>query len=216
MSRPVNTRRTYTSPVRAERAAANRRRVLVEARRRFVADGYARTSVAAVARAAGVSEDLVFHLFGTKRGLLTEVLNFAVTEQVDSPVVLEQVEPRRVREETDQRRQIALFAADIARRTARGRPIDDVIRGAAEVDPQVAELRAELQRTRLANLTVFVGWVAARGPLRAGVDSAAAAATVWTLTGPDVHRLLTDELGWTHERYAGWLRDTLEVTLLGP
>lgn len=216
MSEPVKTPRTYRSPLRDERARRNRRRILESAHRLFLADGYARTPVTAIADAAGVSDDLVFHLFKNKRGLLTEVLNFAVTGEADSPVVLEQEGPRAVRDEPDQRRQIAMFAEDISRRTARARPVDDVMRSAAAVDPQIARMRDRMHRARLRNITVFAGWVASRGPLRDGVDVEEAAATAWTLTSPDVHRLMVDDLGWTEEQYAAWLRDTLECKLLPP
>jgi AcrR family transcriptional regulator len=213
MTQPVKAR-PYRSPVRAERARANREAILREAHRMFLADGYARTAVAAIAAAAGVSEDLVYKLFGSKRGLVVEVLNFAVTGVDGSPPVLEQDKPRRVREEKDQRRQLAMFAEDISERTSRARPVDDLIRSAAEVDPVLAAKRAEMHRTRLSNLRAFVGWVRANGPLRPGLDEEEAAATVWAVTGPDVHRLLVDELGWSHEQYHAWVRSTLAAVLL--
>ena len=65
-------------------------------------------------------------------------------------------------------------------------------------------------------LGAIVTWLAANGPLREGVSIDDAAATVWTVTGPDVHRLLVDGLGWGLEHYATWVRRTLEDTLLPP
>jgi hypothetical protein len=38
--------------------------------------------------------------------------------------------------------------------------------------------------------------------------------SVWTITSPDVHRLLTVERGWPGERYERWLAETLERVLL--
>jgi AcrR family transcriptional regulator len=213
MDEPVKTR-AYHSPLREERARANREAVLRAAHDLFLAHGYARTSVNAIAQAAGVSEDLVYKLFVNKRGLVVEVLNFAVTGVDQSPRVLDQEGPRRVREEPDQRRQLAMFAEDISGRTSRGRPVDDVIRSAGEVDPVLAAKRSEMHRERLANLRVFVGWLGANGPLRDGLDPDEAAATVWTVTGPDVHRLLVDELGWDHGHYRAWVHRTLEAALL--
>ena len=216
MTEPVKSRRPYRSRIREERARANREAILQAARERFTTDGYPRTSVASIAADAGVSEDLVYVLSTNKRRLLVEVLNFSVTGELDSPRVLEQQGPRAVRDEKDQRRQIAMFAADITRRTDRARPIDDVMRSAALVDESVAEKHREMHATRLANLTQFVSWVAAHGPLREGISLDEAAATVWALTGPDVHRLLIDDLGWDLERYATWVRRTLEDALLPP
>lgn len=215
MDEPVKTR-PYRSAVREERARANREAILREAHRLFLAQGYGRTAVTAIADAAGVSEDLVYKLFDSKRGLVVEVLNFAVTGVYGSPKVLDQDRPRQVREEKDQRRQLAMFAEDIAERTSRGRPVDDVIRSAGEVDPVLAAKRAEMHQERLANLRAFVGWLSANGPLREGLDVDEAAATVWTVTGPDVHRLLSDDLGWDHERYRSWVHRTLEAALLPP
>jgi AcrR family transcriptional regulator len=206
--------RAYRSPVREERARANRESVLREAHRLFLERGYGRTSVAAVAQAAGVSEDLVYKLFGTKRGLVVVVLNFGVTGRYGAPMVLHQARPRQVREETDQHRQLQMFAEDISERTSRARPVDDVIRSAGEVDPALAAKRTEMHQERLANLRAFVGWVRANGPLRAGLDDDTAAATVWTVTGPEVHRLLVDDLGWDHDRYRAWVHATLEAALL--
>jgi AcrR family transcriptional regulator len=216
MSEPVKTRRPYRSRVREERARVNREAILRAAFARFTRDGYPRTSVASVAADAGVSEDLVYVLFTNKRQLLVEVLNFSVTGELDSPKVLEQHGPQAVRAERDQRRQIAMFAADISGRTDRARAIDDVMRSAALVDESVAEKHREMHSKRLANLTQFVTWLAANGPLREGVSVEDAAATVWTVTGPDVHRLLVDGLGWDLEHYATWVRRTLEDTLLPP
>lgn len=215
MSEPVKPR-AYHSPVRVDRARRSREAILAAAHRLFLADGYARTSVAAIAAGAGVSEDLVYKLFTNKRGLVVEVLNFAVTGEPDGPPVLAQHRPQQVRAEPDQRRQLAMFAQDIAGRTSRARPVDDVIRSAGAVDIALAAQRSEMQQTRMANLRAFVGWLAANGPLRAGLDQDEAAATVWTVTGPDVHRLLVDDLGWNQDRYRAWVHSTLEATLLPP
>jgi AcrR family transcriptional regulator len=213
---PVKTRRAYNSPVRQEKARANRIAILEAATRLFVAAGYPATSVASIAAEAGVSEDLVYVQFTSKRNLLVEVLNYSVTGETDSPRVLDQDGPQAVRAETDQRQQIAMFARDIARRTARTRPIDDVMRSAGLVDDAIAAKHRTLHRTRLRNLTQFVTWLADNGPLRDGLTIEDAAATVWSLTGPQMHRMLVDGLGWSQEHFAEWIATTLEATLLPP
>lgn len=215
MEEPVK-RRAYRSAVRDRRAAENRAAILRAAHELFVAQGYPQTSVAAVARAAGVSDDLVYLHFRTKRHLLVEVLNVAVTGELDSPEVLEQEGPRAVAAETDQRRQIALFARDIARRIDRGRPIDDVMASAALVDDDIAEKHRSLHATRLQNLTRFTEWVARNGPLRDGLSVEDAASTVWAVASPAMHRLFVDDLGWDVGRWAEWIRRTLEAALLPP
>jgi AcrR family transcriptional regulator len=208
--------RGYRSPLRAERARANREAVLRSAHELFLEQGYVRTSVAEVARRAGVSADLVYKLFETKKGLLVEVLNFAVTGVTDSPPVLEQDGPRAVQAMSDQRRQLATMAPDIAGRVSRARPVDDVFRSAAEADVEIAAKRADLHETRWRTLRAVVGAIAANGPLRHGVSEDDAATTLWLLASPETHRLLVDVRGWSLDKYAAWLADSLEVLLLPP
>jgi hypothetical protein len=54
------------------------------------------------------------------------------------------------------------------------------------------------------------------GPLRAGLTPEAAADTIWALASPEVHHLLTVDAGWSQERFAEWLADSLIATLLPP
>jgi hypothetical protein len=50
--------------------------------------------------------------------------------------------------------------------------------------------------------------------LRDDVDVDEAAAIVWTLTSPDVNRLLRDDRGWSARRYEQWLSTTLLRVLI--
>lgn len=214
MSRPVKTR-PYDATRRREKARENRARILDAARRLFLADGYARTSIAAVAEEAGVSTDLIYRHFGNKKGLVVELLNYAVTGELDSPKVLDQERVRTTLDEPDQRRQLAMFADDIADRVRRAQAIDDVIRSAGEVDAEIAEMHTKMHRTRHRNIRALVEAVAAHGPLRDGLDVETATTTVWMLVGPATRRQLVDGIGWSHEQYAAWLHDAVENYLLG-
>src|SRR6266446_383888 len=73
--------------------------------------------------------------------------------------------------------------------------------------PQAVK-REPSQRRQLAS------WIASKGPLRDGMSVDDAAAIVWTVASPEVHRLLRAERGWTVERYRDWLVTTLTRTLL--
>ena len=70
MSKPVKGSRTYASPLRERQRAATRAAVIEAAADRFVDQGYAATSIAEIARAAGVSPETVYGTFGTKREVL--------------------------------------------------------------------------------------------------------------------------------------------------
>ncbi|MFC8344493.1 TetR family transcriptional regulator [Streptomyces sp. NPDC057280] len=63
-----------TAPTRVERRRATRARILDSARALFAERGFQRTTVRAVAAAAGVDPALVMQHFGTKRQLFTEAV----------------------------------------------------------------------------------------------------------------------------------------------
>jgi hypothetical protein len=131
--------------------------------------------------------------------------------------LLDRPGPQSMRVEPDQRRQLALFADGVTDQLERLRPLDDILRSAAAVDEAAAALRSDLQlRQRRAAMRAIAGWVAAHGPLRDGTTEDEAAAVLWTLTSPEVHLMLRDTWGWSRDRFARWLRDTLVATLLPP
>ena len=66
MAEPVKPRRPYHSPLRREQAAETRRQILRAAQERFERDGYAATSMSAIASAAGVSLKTVYLVFETR------------------------------------------------------------------------------------------------------------------------------------------------------
>ncbi|MGZ4540182.1 MAG: TetR/AcrR family transcriptional regulator [Blastococcus sp.] len=211
----VKSTRAYSSPLRAAQARGTRRRVLDAARDLFLEQGYPTTTVATVARRAQVSADTVYSVFGSKAALLKEVLDVVVAGDDEDVAVLQRTDPQAMRAEPDQRRQLAMFAAGMTGQLERIRPMDDVLRSAAAVDPAAAELRADLQlRQRRTAIATVVSWVAANGPLRTGLSQEEATAVTWTLTSPEVHQMLRDTWGWPAERYEQWLRDTLTGSLL--
>jgi AcrR family transcriptional regulator len=210
MAKPVK-KRPYESTVRKEQAAQTRRRILEAAGELFGADGYGPTTIRRIAEAAGVAPDTVYATFGTKARVLTSLIDLRLAPE-GAGNVLERSEAKAVRDETDQRRQVRLFAHDIASLSARVRPMFEILRTASAVDPEMASVYEEMEGYRLRNMREAADWLAANGPLRTGVERAAE--TIWTLASPDVARMLCDGQGWTNDQYADWLADTLERTLL--
>jgi AcrR family transcriptional regulator len=210
----VKKKRAYDSALRRRQAGETRMRILDAAEALFAARGYAATTVEAIATAGGVAPDTVYASFGSKSGVLHRLLDVRVGGD-EAPVgVLDRPGPRAVRAEPDRRRQLAAFAADVTSILERARPVDDIMRSAAAVDPEVAALRERMQAARYANLHQLASWLAAKGRFRGGLDTGQAAAIIWTLASPEVHRLLRGERGWTREAYSGWLGDALGRTLL--
>ncbi|WP_326766962.1 TetR family transcriptional regulator [Streptomyces sp. NBC_01591] len=70
------------SEERRRDAAATRRRLLEAARDLFAERGYEGATVRSIAARAGVNQALLFRYFGSKRGLLTEVVALGGLEQL--------------------------------------------------------------------------------------------------------------------------------------
>src|SRR6478735_4470641 len=70
--------RTYSSSLRARQAAETRSQVLYAAIECFSEDGYAGTTLAAVAERAGVAVETVYSRFKSKKRLLREAFDVAV------------------------------------------------------------------------------------------------------------------------------------------
>jgi AcrR family transcriptional regulator len=198
--------------VREEQAAHTRQRILDAAWRLFEADGYARTTIRAIAAEADVAVDTVYASFGTKARVLTALIDARLNPNNSRVNVTERPEAHAVRDEADQRRQIHLFARDMAAVSERVRPVYELLRTASAVEPEMAKIFAEMDGYRLQNMTRAAEWFAARGPLRVSLDDAAA--TIWALASPDVARMLCDRLGRSTDEYAAWLEDTLVRALL--
>jgi AcrR family transcriptional regulator len=210
----VKSRRPYRSRLRAEQAAQTRLRILEAAGALFAERGYVAVTIDSVAENAGVATDTVYAIFGNKRGVLSAVVDLRVTGSAEGSDVLMGEGPRALHQLTDQRQMVASFAADIAQRVERVRPIDDVLRSAAAIDSDIADLRARMQENRFDKLGVFTERLAALGPLRGEMDAEEATATAWMLTSPEVNRMLRDVRRWSSQRYSEWLSATLLRLLL--
>jgi AcrR family transcriptional regulator len=204
-------RRPYRSERRREQAAQTRERVLDTAAALFCERGWEGSSIAAIAEAAGVSQETVYARFGSKRALLGELVQRAV-RGADRRPVPEQSAPRALVEADDAEELLRLFAADISLRIERGAPLIAVVAAAARSEPELAELYARLHKNRRSNLQVLVDALAAKQPLR--VSRTQALDTVFALTSPELNQLLVAQLGWSNERYRAWLADALETLLL--
>ena len=207
--------RPYDSSRRREAARLRRRRILETARDLFLTAGYPATTVAAIAAHADVSEDLIFRLYGSKRGVLKEVMDIAIGGDDENISLLEREGPLAVRAATDQHEQVRLFAAGMTAQLDRVQPLNDLLRSAAAVEPEIATLRDDLhKRQRRFAMNMVASWIAANGPLRDRMDTEDAGAIIWALASPEVHRALTVDCGWSSERFRDWLRHMLAAAVL--
>src|SRR5947209_15669266 len=145
MAERVKSTRRYESPRRREQAAATRSEILAAAQRLFERQGYAGTTMAAIAAEAGVALKTVYVAFETKSGLLRALWHLLLRgEQADVPVG-EQNWFREVVEEPDAERQLWLNARNSRVVKARAGALMEVIRSAAAADPDVGTLWSRFQ-----------------------------------------------------------------------
>ena len=219
MPDPVKTRR-YRSRVRREQAEATRHAVLLAARDLFTTAGYAQTSVADVARRAGVSVDTVYASVGRKPQLLLAVHDMLLGG-ADEPVPAEERDyVRRIREAPTAEAKIRVYADALAELLPRIAPLDLALREAAPREPACGELRASISRRRRANMRRLAADLRGTGRVRPELTDEQVGDLVWSMNSPDYFRLMA-EAGYTPRQYADlvadvWTRALLSSTDRGP
>jgi len=213
MADGVKTRR-YESPRRREQAAATRRAILDAAQRLFERDGYAPTTMAAIAREAGVALKTVYVAFETKSGVLRALWNLLLRGDRDDVPVAEQDWYRAVLDEPDPERQLRLNARNSSTGKRRVGAIVEVIRAAAPSDPDIGALWSRIQADYHANQRAIVESLQQKKALRQELDVDRAADILWTINHPTVWQLLVRDRGWTPDQYEQWSADTAGAQLL--
>ena len=205
---PKSDRRAYKSLTRQRQAHETRRRIVGATRRLLEAEGYAGMTVEAVARRAEVAVQTVYAVFGSKTGILAELLNettFGADYENTVQQILEEKDPeKRLR-----------GAARIARQIHdTQRAGFDLLRGAGVVAPELARLEQERERIRYEREEAMILSLRDAKRLRPGLSYRAARDILWTLTSSDVYRMLVRDRGWSSQKYQDWLADTLVRSLL--
>src|SRR5919205_987687 len=111
MSEAVKSSRRYSSSRRQAQAAATRREIIEAAQRLFIAYGYVGTTLADIAREAGVAVPTVKLIYRTKRGLLMAAWDRAVKGGDDPAPVADQPWFKKLIASPDARDHLRLQAA---------------------------------------------------------------------------------------------------------
>lgn len=183
-------------------AERTRGEVIGAAAELFVERGWAGTSMRDVARVAGCSVETVYGSVGNKRELLKVALDVAVVGDDEPTPLLERPAFRAVATGRPRERAAAAarLMAEIYRRTAR---LDRVLDQARATDPELAELWARARADFRVSFADLLTRVAGRRPADTELDALSA------VLGGGVYFQLTDESGWSDERYESWAADTL-------
>jgi AcrR family transcriptional regulator len=212
MMSQVKPTRRYDSTRRREQAVQVREAILAVARERFLAEGFAATTVAAVAREAGVSIETVYKAFRNKVGLLRAVAERAMAGPDAVPTMRRSDE--MAARETDPYvivREWARFATEVTPRVA---PVMLLMRTAAGHSPDIADLLAQLDADRLARMAHQARFLRDRHYLRHGVTDTEARDVMWAYTDPALYELLVIRAQWPLPRFRDFLANALTAALL--
>jgi AcrR family transcriptional regulator len=216
MPQRVNPKRRYDSPRRRRQAAATRQEILEAAQRLFERQGYAATTMAAIAAEAGVALKTVYVAFETKSGVLRALWNLLLRgDEGDAPVA-ERGWYREVLEESEPERQLRLNARNSREVKLRIGAAIEVIHAAAPADPDIEALWNRIQTEFHANQHVIAESLAEKKALRPDLDVDRAADILWALNHPSLWQLLVSQRGWTPAQYEQWCGDIVCSQLLGP
>jgi AcrR family transcriptional regulator len=212
MADDVKTRR-YRSTLRAEQAQDTRRRIRAAADTLFLEQGYRDVSMDDIARAAGVARQTVFSAFGSKAGVLKDVLDVRLAGD-DAPLsIAERPAARRMLASTDASDAIRRQAKIIVDTGSRVAPLWPAVQEAAGSDAEIAELLRGYDAGRHEGIGRIVDLVAKLGSLRRGRTRAKARDAVFLLTDPAIiHH--AGQLGWSPAEIERWYTDCLSALLL--
>lgn len=199
---------------RKQLAAEETQRVIVEAASRlFLEQGYNATSIGRIADEAGVAVQTIYNAVGSKRDLLSRVLDSAAAgERSPTPVV--QFMREQAESEPDPRRIIGQLVEFWSAALPRTAPVFRILREAAAGDPEIAALERGRNAQRLRNYRQAAQLLADRGALRRGMTIDSAAAAIFAIGHPETYRSLVLDGDWSAKRWASWVQATLEASLL--
>ncbi|NAS26342.1 TetR family transcriptional regulator [Herbidospora sp. NEAU-GS84] len=211
----MNQKRRYVSGVRQENARATRERIAAAARTLMLERGYAATTMADVARAAGVVVQTLYTSSpGGKPGLAKLVWDVTLAGDAEPVPQSERPQVRVIIAEPDPEKKLAAYAAMAVEIYERVGPVHRVLRAAAATDAGLADLLATTERQRLTGGHGPAAHLKEVGALRDGLTVEEAAAHIYALTSLEVFEHLTEIAGWTPERCRDWLSRVLRDTLL--
>lgn len=201
MARSVKAGSTY----RRQQAEATRDRIADAARRLFATTGYGSTTIEAIAAEAGVGVRTVYSAFGSKREILSRICE----RWLEDARARDRAD--EVLAEPDHVRRLHAAAAWLSGLYSAGFDVVMVFEAATDESP---ETRA-LLRSKLAGRNEVMDAMIASLDEHLAVPLAEAKAVFRALAAPGVYRELVEESGWSPEKFARWVGDTLARHLFG-
>lgn len=204
----------YDMALRGTQARETRRRIVAAAAELFIGDGYAATTIPAIAQQAGVAVPTVYASVGGKAELLRAVTETTIRGDDDTTPMRRRAAWLEVLAELDPLQKLKAFAAFHRGICDREALVFAQIEAAAGGDPGAAELLREHDTGRYEMQEKLARSLARGKQLRPGLKTKAAADVIWTLASERTYLALVRDRGWTPAAYERWLADQLATALL--
>jgi AcrR family transcriptional regulator len=177
------------------------------ARAQFLAEGWTRTTVKDIADAAAVAPATVYAVFGTKRAMLSALIDEALASALPDPSHPD-AWPEMVRH-PDQQQQARRLVALLSAALPRVAPLERVVGEGVGADEEIASLARDLLEWRRGTAARIVDVLAGEEGLRPGLSRQEAADLLFALGGPEVYHLLVEIRGWSPEQFDAHLAQLL-------
>jgi AcrR family transcriptional regulator len=202
----------YRSQLRQQQAAQTRSKVVAAAAELFATQGYARTTFAKIAAAAGVSAETV-QAHGPKAALLRAAFEYVAFGETDKESVFDLELGRGLLAIDDRDEAISYLVATLTGMYGRGASLIVALAGAATMDPELGRYYADmvadvtLQNRRLLGVCRDRGWIRDDIPFDDLVETTAVLSSAETY-----HRIVHHD-GMSVDAYQRWLRRMMIETV---
>jgi len=210
----VPIKRSYDGTNRERQARETRRRIVEAAAALFVREGYAATSIGAIAAEAQVAVPTVYASLRSKANLLRAVVDLTVRGDDDASPLAARAVWQEVERETDPRGVIVAFAALHRSICQREAAVFAQIEAAAGGDPEATALLAEHDARRYETQRRLARLLRDRGQLKPGLKARPAADAIWTLASERTYLALVRDRGWKPKAYERFVAEQLVAALL--
>jgi AcrR family transcriptional regulator len=188
---------------------------MVEAAYRLITKrGYAATTMADIAVEAKVAVQTVYFTYHTKFALVRDAFDFAVVGSHD--IVPPDSQPwfRKVQEEADLTRALAVLVDHVTLMSSRVAPLVEAVKSLKE--PEAEAFYRQREQLRHEGFGRILDVLVAKRQLRKSLARAAALDIFFALLSPELYQALVIGRGWPEKRWREWMARTLEETLFAP
>jgi AcrR family transcriptional regulator len=205
----------YRSELRLRQAEQTRSRILAIAGELFAADGYAGTSLAKIAAAAGVSAQTV-HGQGPKAALIIAAMEYAAVGVAGEENLFNVDFGRALLASDDYKESLDFVAAQITAAHERTARLALALIGGAGSDPTLERYLMDLTASLNRQAQRVLGVYRDRGWLRSDVAFDELVETTAVVCSVETYLRITYRDGWSVAPYKSWLRRMLAETIFHP